>query len=93
MSPMALPSSATPLYNHPLPALEAWLNEQGCDQDQSNPNVWRVTRSSWQAEIIMDIEDIRVRYIQDVYGAKEIQRAFPYSLSRKDVEDAIFTGP
>lgn len=90
---MALPSPTTPLYNHPLPALEAWLDEQGCYRDQSNPNVWRVTRSSWQAEIIMDVEDIRVRYIKDEYGGKEIQRAFPYSLSRQDVEDAIFTGP
>ena len=78
---MALPSPTTPLYNHPLPALEAWLDEQGCYQDQSNPNVWR------------DVEDIRVRYIKDAYGGKEIQRAFPYSLSRQDVEDAIFTGP
>lgn len=90
---MALPAPTTPLYNHPLPALEAWLDEQGCSQDHSNPNVWRVTRSSWQAEIIMDIEDIRVRYIKDAFGGKEIQRAFPYSLSRQDVEDAIFTGP
>jgi hypothetical protein len=90
---MALPPPSTPLYNHPLPALEAWLNEQGCSQDQNNPNIWRVVRPSWQAEIVMDIEDIRVRYIQASLGTKEIQRAFPYSLSRQDVEDAIFTGP
>ncbi|MDX2254626.1 MAG: DUF3143 domain-containing protein [Pseudanabaenaceae cyanobacterium bins.39] len=90
---MALPPSSTPLYNHPLPALEAWLNQQGCNQDKNNPNVWRVARPSWQAEIVMDIEDIRVRYIQENAGSKEIQRAFPYSLSRQDVEDAIFTGP
>jgi hypothetical protein len=38
----------------------------------------------------MDIEDIRVRYIM---GGRDIQRAFPYSLSRQDVEDAIFAGP
>jgi uncharacterized protein YqhQ len=41
----------------------------------------------------MDIEEIRVRYINAIAGNKDVQRVFPYSLSRHDIEDAIFTGP
>nr|MDJ0796018.1 DUF3143 domain-containing protein [Calothrix sp. MO_167.B12] len=30
---MTLPSPDTPLYSHPLPEIEQWLREQGCQQD------------------------------------------------------------
>jgi hypothetical protein len=90
---MRLPSPETPLYNHPLPLVEAWLQNQGCTQDQANASSWYVRRNGWEAEISMDIEEIRVRYINAISGNKDIQRVFPYSLSRQDIEDAIFTGP
>ncbi|NJM28543.1 MAG: DUF3143 domain-containing protein [Pseudanabaena sp. RU_4_16] len=90
---MHLPSSDTPLYNHPLPAIESWLQNQGCKQDKNNVSSWYVRRNGWEAEISMDIEEIRVRYINAIAGNKDIQRVFPYSLSRRDIEDAIFTGP
>lgn len=85
---MNLPPSNTPLYNHPLPTIEAWLREKGCIQDEQDPTRWSVVYDNWRAEILMDIEEIRVRY-----GGASSARAFPYSLSRRDVEDAIFTGP
>jgi len=87
---MNLPTADTPLYNHPLPAIEEWLQSKGCRQDDHNPSIWYITRPGWSAELAMDIEDIRVRYIM---GGKDIHRAFPYSLSRHDVEEAIFAGP
>lgn len=90
---MRLPSPDTPLYNHPLPSIEAWLQTQGCKQDRANASSWYVSRNGWEAEISMDIEEVRVRYINAIAGNKDIQRVFPYSLSRQDIEDAIFTGP
>ncbi|WP_019499227.1 DUF3143 domain-containing protein [Pseudanabaena sp. PCC 6802] len=90
---MRLPSPDTPLYNHPLPLIESWLQTQGCTQDKANASSWYVRRNGWEAEIWMDIEEIRVRYINAIAGNKDIQRVFPYSLSRQDIEDAIFTGP
>lgn len=90
---MILPAPETPLYNHPLPKIENWLQLQGCKQDQDKPHFWYVRRPSWEAEISMEAEEIRVRYINAIAGNKDVYRAFPYSLSRKDIEDAIFTGP
>jgi hypothetical protein len=90
---MILPPPETPLYNHTLPVLESWLQTQGCRQDRSNLSLWRVQRPSWEAEISMEVEEIRVRYIKAIAGNRDLQRAFPYSLSRKDIEDAIFIGP
>ncbi len=87
---MNLPQADTALYNHPLPAIEHWLASQGCRQDDQNPSIWYITRPEWSAELFMDVEDIRVRYIM---GGKDLHRAFPYSLSRRDVEEAIFAGP
>lgn len=90
---MTLPPADTSLYNHPLPTIESWLQSQGCKQDKGNLNRWYVRRPDWEAEISMDIEEIRVRYINAIDGNKDVYRAFPYSLSRRDIEDAIFTGP
>jgi len=90
---MSLPSSDTALYNHPLAKIEAWLREQDCRQSDEDPSLWYVERPTWRAELYLDVEDIRVRYLGAAGGNRDIQRAFPYSLTRQDIEDAIFTGP
>ncbi|ARV59365.1 hypothetical protein BZZ01_12665 [Nostocales cyanobacterium HT-58-2] len=89
---MPLPSPETPLYNHPLPQIEQWLREQGCQQDEKQPHCWRVQQPTWEAEICLDIEQIIVRYL-DAEGGQDTQRAFKYSLSREDIERAVFSGP
>ncbi|MCP6758055.1 MAG: DUF3143 domain-containing protein [Fischerella sp. CENA71] len=90
---MSLPPSETPLYNHPLPQIEQWLKQQGCEQDEKQLHCWHVQRPSWQAELSLDIEQIIVRYVNAGDNGQDIQRAFKYSLSRRDVEQAVFSGP
>ncbi|MEM6426991.1 MAG: DUF3143 domain-containing protein [Cyanobacteria bacterium P01_D01_bin.128] len=90
---MPLPSADTPLYNHPLPEIEQWLTNQGCEQDAHDPECWRVVYPRWQAEIMFEIDALLVRYINAGADGKDIQRVFKYSLSRKDLEEAIFSGP
>lgn len=88
---MALPSSDTPLYNHPLPAIEEWLSDMGCEQDSQELHCWTIERPKWQAELMLDVDQLSVRYL-NIEG-RDIQRSFKYSLSRQDVEDAVFGGP
>ncbi|MCU0549071.1 MAG: DUF3143 domain-containing protein [Leptolyngbya sp. Prado105] len=88
---MTLPSADTPLYNHPLPAIEEWLSDMGCEQDTQELHCWTIDRSKWQAELMLDVDQLSVRYL-NVEG-RDVQRSFKYSLSRKDVEDAVFGGP
>ncbi|MGG6240672.1 DUF3143 domain-containing protein [Nodosilinea sp. AN01ver1] len=90
---MALPSAATPLYNHPLPDIEIWLRQQGCTQDSDELHSWHVVRPRWEAEIVLETDCIVVRYISAGADEKDIQRVFKYSLSRQDLEEAIFSGP
>ncbi|KGF71787.1 hypothetical protein DO97_15480 [Neosynechococcus sphagnicola sy1] len=90
---MALPSNDTPLYNHPLPDLEQWLQAHGCEQDRNELHCWHLRQSTWEAEIWLDIDQLSVRYLKAGEEGRDIQRAFKYSLSRKDVEDAVFAGP
>jgi len=90
---MVLPSSDTPLYNHPLPEIENWLRSQGCQQDNNELNCWRVERPNWQAELCLEVEELAVRYINAAEGRRDIMRSFKYSLSREDVEAAVFSGP
>ncbi|MEO0534105.1 MAG: DUF3143 domain-containing protein [Cyanobacteria bacterium P01_A01_bin.123] len=90
---MALPSAETPLYNHPLPDIEQWLTAQGGKQDPSNLECWHIDRPRWQAEILLEIDSLVVRYVNAGADGKDIQRVFKYSLSRKDLEEAIFSGP
>lgn len=90
---MALPSADTPLYNHPLPDIEHWLLDQGCKQDKADLHCWRIERSDWQAEICLDTDQLTVRYLRPGDRDWVAQRSFKYSLNRKDVEDAIFSGP
>jgi predicted Fe-S protein YdhL (DUF1289 family) len=90
---MVLPSADTPLYNHPLPDIEQWLITQGCQQDRNELHCWRVEQSTWQAEIWLDIDQLTVRYLNADEGGREIQRSFKYSLSRQDIQNAVFSGP
>jgi hypothetical protein len=53
----------TPLYSHPLPQIEQWLKNQGCQQDDTQLHCWRIQRSSWEAELWLDTEQITVRYL------------------------------
>ncbi|MDJ0719414.1 MAG: DUF3143 domain-containing protein [Prochloraceae cyanobacterium] len=90
---MTLPPSDTPLYNHPLPEIEQWLTNLGCQQDKENLHCWVIARATWSAEVCLDIEEITVRYIEAGDGGEDIKRSFKYSLSRQDVEAAVFSGP
>jgi hypothetical protein len=90
---MVYPAAETPLYNHPLPEIEKWLQDLGCQQNREQLHCWTVERGTWQAEICLEIEELTVNYLQKEFGEKDIQRSFRYSLSRKDVESAVFSGP
>ncbi|NHC37607.1 DUF3143 domain-containing protein [Scytonema millei] len=90
---MSLPSADTPLYNHPLPRIEQWLKDHGCQQDQKQLHCWRIQKSNWEAELWLDIDQLTIRYIDAEGVGQDIQRSFKYSLSRKDVEQAVFSGP
>ena len=86
-----IPSASTPLYHHPLPAIEAWLRRLGCEQDKVNPCLWHLQQLQWQAEVELEVEDVEVRWTAG--GDTPVHRSFPYSLSRLDVERAIMAGP
>ncbi len=88
---MTLPSGDTPLYNHPLPAIETWLSDQGCERDAEELHCWTIERPKWQAELMLDVDQLNVRYLN--VNGRDIQRSFKYSLSRQDIEDAVFAGP
>lgn len=90
---MTLPSSDTPLYNHPLPDIEDWLRSQGAEQDSQELHYWRIEKSTWKADLWLDIDQLTVRYIGAGEDDQDIQRSFKYSLSRKDIEQAVFSGP
>jgi Protein of unknown function (DUF3143) len=101
-----LPTDDTPLYNHPLPEIEQWLISMGCEQDDSELHCWRITKPDWRAELTLDIEELTVRYhsTNNVSAGTDspkmpqatensIYRTFKYSLSRQDIENAVFAGP
>lgn len=90
---MALPSADTPLYNHTLPDIELWLKQQGCQQDNSALNRWEISKAAWRADLILETDSLVVCYFEVGNAGEEIQRGFKYSLSRQDLEDAIFAGP
>jgi len=94
---MQLPESQTPLYNHTLPDIEQWLKDLGAVQDPDNLPLWnfeqRDINSRWKAKIILDIEEITVYYLAAAADGTDIRRSYKYSLSRQDIEDAIFSGP
>jgi Protein of unknown function (DUF3143) len=98
-----LPTDDTPLYNHPLPEIEQWLTSMGCQQDESELHCWHINKPDWRAELCLDIEELTVRYhptndrssadIGKGSGDRSIFRTFKYSLSRQDIENAVFAGP
>ncbi|MFN5465731.1 MAG: DUF3143 domain-containing protein [Cyanobacteriota bacterium] len=87
---MLLPPEDTPLYNHPLPALEAWLRELGARQQAPYSSSWDLHLPQWSARIDLDVEDFKVSWHQE--GSENV-RLFPYGLSRADAEAAILAGP
>ena len=90
---MELPNADTPLYSHPLPKIEQWLQNLGCEQDRENLHCWYVQRPEWQAEICLELEELTVSYFNTEAKAKDFNRSFKYSLSRQDIESAVFSGP
>jgi hypothetical protein len=40
---------------------------------------------------MLDIDQLNVRYL-NIEG-RDVQRSFKYSLSRDDIEEAVFSGP
>lgn len=93
MTQRALPGADTPLYSHPLPQIEQWLREQGCEQDTDELNLWRLQTPQWQAELWLEVEELAVLYLDVGDEQRKIRRTFKYSLSRQDIEDAVFAGP
>lgn len=90
---MSLPEADTPLYNHTLPTIENWLRSNGCDQDRANLHCWHLAASAWKAEICLETEELTVRYFDAEQSSQNLSRSFKYSLSRQDIEDAVFSGP
>ncbi len=90
---MPLPTADTPLYNHPLPDIEQWLTQMGCEQDREQLHCWRVEQPDWRAELYLEVEELTVNYLRAGESGRDIQRSFKYSLSRQDVEDAVLAGP
>ncbi|MCU0569506.1 MAG: DUF3143 domain-containing protein [Oculatellaceae cyanobacterium Prado106] len=90
---MTFPSANTPLYNHPLPDIEDWLRSQGCQQDPHNLHCWTIQTEQWEAEIWLEVDCLSVRYFGADTDGGDIVRSFKYSLSRKDLDEAIFAGP
>jgi len=89
---MSLPAAETPLYNHSLTKIEHWLTSMGCQQDSDNLHCWSIDKADWQAKICLEVEDLTVIYTQQ-NQSEDIRRSFKYSLSRKDIESAVFSGP
>jgi hypothetical protein len=85
-----LPSARTPLYHHPLPALEHWLRGLGAVQQPGNLCLWDLQGPSWTAELELEVEELRVSWHQQ---GRTVARHFPYGLSRADAEAAILAGP
>lgn len=97
LSMTSLPTD-TPLYNHPLPEIEQWLLSMGCEQDDSELHCWHINKPDWRAELCLDIEELTVRYhaidpVSSSVSPQSIYRTFKYSLSRQDIENAVFAGP
>ena len=95
----------TPLYNHPLPEIEQWLLSMGCEQDDNELHCWHINKPEWKAHLCLDIEELTVRYHSNrssdarestsagATSDRNIYRTFKYSLSRQDIENAVFAGP
>jgi hypothetical protein len=89
---MSFPAPETPLYNHPLPQLERWLVDLGFIQNQGDRHCWTLQQDDWNAELLLDTEEMIVCYFPD-QPERKIVRSFKYALSRQDIEAAILEGP
>ncbi|MGB8700010.1 MAG: DUF3143 domain-containing protein [Thermosynechococcaceae cyanobacterium] len=89
----SLPIPETPLYNHTLPDIEQWLRERGCEQDTEQLHLWHVTYPAWSGQIYLEIEELSILYHAVGDASPDIRRTFKYSLSRQDIENAVFAGP
>lgn len=89
--PKLTPNS--PLYSFPLPEIENWLTQMGCEQNRQVLNRWYIKKLGWEAEITLETEDLNVNYLNAGADGSDIKRTFRYSLSRRDIEDAVFSGP
>ena len=85
-----LPSPQMPLNNHSLGDFEKWFAEMGAQQSCEDRSKWLLSFSRWSVVIQMGKEDLKVTWCQ---SGKFITSAFPYGLSRADVEEAINAGP
>jgi Protein of unknown function (DUF3143) len=85
-----LPERDTPLYNHPLPLLEAWLRTMGGRQRAPHSCQWDLHQPQWSALLELEVEELKVSWLHD---GRQSVRHFPYGLSRADVEAAILAGP
>ena len=88
MSPLPLPQ--TPLNQHSLEALEAWLSELGAHRSQDNLCLWTLVMPNWSAQITMERDELQVTWKKD---GNSNHCSFPYGLSRRDVQTAIIEGP
>jgi hypothetical protein len=86
-----MPPANTPLYSHALNEIETWLADQGCRRATDNISKWKLTRPDWSAVLLLDRDSILIAYVSD--DGREVARSFKYSLSRADLEEAIFSGP
>ncbi|WP_017293091.1 DUF3143 domain-containing protein [Geminocystis herdmanii] len=86
-------TAQSPLYNFPLPEIEQWLKTMGCEQNLRALNCWYVKKRGWEAQISLETEDLIVNYLNAGADGSDIKRAFRYSLSLQDIEDAVFSGP
>ena len=87
---ISLPSIKTPLNQHSLEAIELWLEGLGAERSSSNPCHWDWVKPTWSAQIKMEKEKLMIEWDKD--GSKS-QCAFPYGLSREDIQAAIIHGP
>jgi hypothetical protein len=85
-----LPPLPTPLYRHPLPCLESWLEDLGARQQHRHSPLWNLEQPGWTATIELREAELRVIWLQ---GGERSQRTFSYGLSRADVQAAILAGP
>lgn len=91
-TPIKMPDIDVPLYSHPLMAVETWLIQVGCQQDSDEIERWFYAGHEhgrdWDAELRLEEGSIWVRYTYAGGNTKTL--TFPYSISRKDAQLAIF---
>ena len=87
---MQLPSAETPLYSHPLPALEEWLRSSGFARSDEDDCLWTLESPQWTAQLLLQSDGLVISWTQE---GTSTERAFSYGLSRADVEAAILAGP